>query len=69
MPESCNGHRPIGLEGKVRVVGLGPRVIAWMDVAIGHLIADHRRRALVRRSRETDDWLERVVHRLRRRHH
>ena len=67
MPESHNGHRPVWPEGNVHAGGLGPRVMAWVDVVICHLIPDHRRRALIQRSRETDDSLQRVVQRLTRR--
>lgn len=68
MPESHNGHRPVLPEGNVHAVGLGPRVMAWVDVVTRHLIPDHRRRALIQRSREIDDSLERVADRLMRRH-
>ena len=47
MPESHNGHRPVWPEGNVHAVGLGPRVMAWVDVVTRHLIPDHRRRVLI----------------------
>ena len=68
VPESHNGHRPLWPEGDVHAAGLGPRVMAWMDFVIGHLIPEHRRRKLIQRSRDIDHSLERVAHRLRRRH-
>ncbi len=67
-PESMNGHKPVKLEGRTRGVRLVQRVLSWVDVAVAHLITDHRRRALVQRSREIDGRLERAAHRLTRRH-
>lgn len=67
VPKSPNGNRPSPLDEKVRDVGLASRVISWVDVALDHLISDHRRRTIIQRSREIDDWIERVAHRLTRR--
>ena len=67
VPNPRNGNRPAPLNEKVRDEGLAPRVISWVDEALDHLISDHRRRSLIQRSRQADDWLERVAHGLMRR--
>ena len=68
MPESHNGHRPVWPEGNVHAVGLGPRVMAWVDVVTRHLFPITGVGCSIKLSREIDDSLERVADRLRRRH-
>ena len=64
--ESMNGHKPVTFEASSRGVRVVQRVLCC--VALAHLISDHRRCALVDRSREMDDRLERAAHKLTRRH-
>lgn len=67
VPKSRNGGGPAPLKEKERGVALVRRVTSWVDVVVNHLISDHGRRALIQRSREIDDRLERAAHKLARR--
>jgi hypothetical protein len=65
---SPNGNRPRSLlAGTAPNAGLIARVMSWVDVAVAHLLSDRQHRALIQRSREFDDRLERVARRLTRR--
>lgn len=67
VPKSPNGNRPSPLEKTAPDAGLIRRLMSWVDVAIAHLISDRRRWAVIQRSRELDDRLERVARKLTRR--
>jgi hypothetical protein len=41
--------------------------MAWVDVALAHLVSDRRQRALLQRASEADDRLERIARKLARR--
>ena len=68
-PRSPNGNMPSPREKAAPDPGLVARVLSWVDMAATHLISDRRRRALIKRSREIDDRLERVARKLTRREH
>ena len=67
VPKSLNGNRPSPLKKTAPDAGLIPRLVSWVDVAVAHLISDRRRRAVIQRSRELDDRLERIARKLTRR--